>query len=105
MGSDEDTAPEGAAEREEGDEVAEGMGMGWLGTVLIDSEKEEAVEVDDAIAEGSGEAGTAGRAATGVLATTGAESEADGGGRTEMDGLADDDSDDWASAAVSALVD
>ena len=83
-------------------EAEVGIGMGWLGAVLIESEKE-----GGAVAEGSGEAGMAGRESAGAGTTTGAEfNDVEDGRRGECtEGVAGADSEDWASAAVRALVD
>ena len=91
-------------------EEEEGIGMGRLGTVLIDSEKDEAVE-EEGMADGRGEAGTAGKEEAGAGRTIGvvsigaAAAAGDETGEEEAAGGAAADSDDWANAAVRALVD
>ena len=114
---DDDTARDGAeagddteAEAEaDSREEADGMAMGALGAVLMEREKAEA-----GLAEGKGEAGTAGSAATG--ARTRSEVEAGGtvgvgvagAGVDEAEGATDEaaeaEREDCASAAVRALV-
>lgn len=109
----------GEEEEEEGREAEvdrkeeDGIGMGWLGTVLMESEKGEAVEGGTAAVDGSGEAGTAGKMSAGADTTTGVEvngaaaigEEEEAAEVEAVDGVAGGDSDDCARAAVSALVD
>ena len=78
------------------DEAGMGIGMGWLSAVLMEREKGEVTGFDAPIATGSDDSGTADEGSP--------ESEGEEEWEEAMVGGVDGDSDDWASAAVRALV-